>query len=54
LREGQEIDREVDGKSYKPLLDRLEDFQRVAEKARREYFERQRAKEEALVSSKEA
>lgn len=50
FREGQEVDREVDGKNYKPFLNRLEDFERVAEKARREYFERQRAKEGALVS----
>jgi hypothetical protein len=40
LREGQEIDREVNDKNYKPFLNRLEDFQRVAEKSRREYLER--------------
>lgn len=40
LREGQEIDREVDGKNYPPFLNRFEDFQRVAEKARREFLER--------------
>lgn len=38
--EGQEVDREIDGKNYKPFLNPLEDFQRVAEKARREYLER--------------
>lgn len=40
LREGQEIDREIDGKNYPPFLNRLEDFQRVAEKSRKEYLER--------------
>lgn len=48
LREGQGIDKEVHGKDYPPFLNKLEDFQRVAEKARREYFERQRTKEGAL------
>ena len=41
LRDGQGVDREVDGKNYKPFLNPLEDFQRVAEKARREDLERQ-------------
>ncbi|MBI4089358.1 MAG: hypothetical protein HY424_01465 [Candidatus Levybacteria bacterium] len=40
LREDQQIDREVDGKDYKPFLNPLADFQRVAEKSRKEYFER--------------
>ena len=40
FREGQEVDREVDGKNYKPFLNSLEDFQRVAEKSRKEYLER--------------
>lgn len=40
LRENQNIDREVDSRNYTPFLNRLEDFQRVAEKARREYLER--------------
>ncbi|MBI2613612.1 MAG: hypothetical protein HYW62_02475 [Candidatus Levybacteria bacterium] len=40
FREGQEVDREVNGRNYKPFLNRLKDFQRVAEKARKEYLER--------------
>lgn len=53
LREGQGVDREVNGKEYKPFLNDLKDFQRIAEKARNEYFERHKTKEGALVSSKE-
>lgn len=45
FREGQQIDREVDGKNYTPFLNRLEDFQRVAKKARQEYFERIKTQE---------
>lgn len=45
FREGQEVDREVDGRNYPPFLNRLEDFQRVATKAREEYLERNRIKE---------
>lgn len=45
FREGQEIDREVDGKNYEPFLNKVEDFQRVAEKSRREYFDRIRSQE---------
>ena len=48
FREGQEVDREVDGKSYKPFLNPLSDFQRVAEKSRKEYLERTRTKEGVL------
>jgi len=48
FREGQEVDREVDGKNYKPFLNRLEDFQRVAEKARKEYLERTKMQEGIL------
>jgi len=40
LREEQEVDREVDGKQYSPFLNPLEDFQRVAVKAREEYLAR--------------
>ena len=40
LRTDQEVDRDVDGKEYEPLLNSLEAFQRVAVKARREYLER--------------
>ena len=40
LRDGQEVDRVVDGKNYEPFINPLKDFQRVAEKARREYLER--------------
>jgi len=47
FREGQEVDREVDGRNYKPFLNQLGDFQRVAEKARKEYLER------ILVAGKE-
>lgn len=46
LREGQEIDREIDGKKYESFLNRLGEFQRVAEKARREYLERAGIKQE--------
>lgn len=42
LREGQEVDREVDGENYEPFLNSLEDFQKVAERARREYYQRLR------------
>lgn len=40
FREGQEVDREIDGEDYKPFLNPLTDFQRVAEKSRKEYLER--------------
>ena len=40
LRPGQEIDKVVDGLTYPPFLNSLEDFARIAEKARREFFER--------------
>ncbi len=53
IREGQQIDREVDGRDYEPFLNKIEDFQRVAEKARRAYIERQRTKEGVSVSTKE-
>ena len=45
LREGQEVDREINGKNYKPFLNPIGDFQRVAEKARKEYLERVRIQE---------
>lgn len=45
FREGQEVDREVDGIDYPPFLNNLSDFQRVAEKARREYLERIKIRE---------
>ena len=32
FREGQEVDREVDGKNYKPFLNRLENFQESQKK----------------------
>lgn len=51
LREGQEVDREVDGKNYEPFLNPLGDFQRVAEKARKEYLERTSAQEGVLPKS---
>ena len=41
LRAGQEVDRCVDGKNYDPFLQPLVDYQKVAEKARREYDARQ-------------
>lgn len=40
LREEQSVDREIDGIRYKSWLQSPEDFERVAEKSRREYFER--------------
>ncbi len=40
LRDGQEVDREVDGHNYETWLNNPADFERVAEKARREYLER--------------
>ena len=45
FREGQEVDREVNGRNYKPFLNRLEDFQRVARKSREEYFARLKMQE---------
>lgn len=48
LGEGQEYDREVNGKDYPSFLNRLEDFQKVAEKARNEYLERVRMQEGAF------
>lgn len=47
LRGGQIINRGVRGRYYLPFLNKLEDFQRVAEKARGEYFARQKTKEGA-------
>lgn len=49
LREGQEVDREVNGISYEPFLNRLEDFQRVAQRSREEYFERLKTKEGSTI-----
>lgn len=40
LREGQEIDRVIDGKNYETYLNDIKDFRRVVDKARREFFER--------------
>lgn len=40
LRQDQEVDREVLGEDYNPWLNSPEDFERVAEKSRREFFER--------------
>lgn len=40
LGDGQEIDHEVDERDYQPFLNDLEEFRRVAEKSRQEYFER--------------
>ncbi len=42
LRKGQEIDREVDGENYETWLEPPEDFERIAIKAREEYFARQK------------
>lgn len=36
--DGQEVDREVNGRDYPPFLNRLEDFQRVARETRVEYL----------------
>lgn len=41
LRDGQEIDRVVDGRQYSTYLNDPADMYRIAEKSRREYFERQ-------------
>ncbi len=49
FREGQEVDREVDGKDYPAFLNKFGDFQRVAEKARREYLERIKIEQEASL-----
>lgn len=51
FREGQEVDREINGKDYEPFLNRVEDFQRVAEKARKEYLERIKTQEGVLPKS---
>ena len=48
LRDGQEVDREIDEENYKPFLNPLSDFQRVAEKSRREYLERMTVGKEKL------
>lgn len=40
LREGQKIDREVDGKNYETWLQPPKDFERIATKSRQEYFDR--------------
>lgn len=40
LGDGQEIDRVVEGKDYPPFLNDLADFVRIAEKSRKEYFQR--------------
>lgn len=50
FREGQKIDREVDGENYEPFLNKFEDFQRVAEKARKEYLEGMKIEEGVLLS----
>ena len=52
LREGQEVDREVNGKYYPPFLNNLEDFLRVAEQSRGEYFARLQTEEGTLSSKK--
>lgn len=54
LRNGQEVDREVKGKEYEPFLNRLEDFQKVADMARREYLEKLQAQEGAPVVREQA
>lgn len=53
LGDNQEIDRIVDGREYNSFLSKPEDFLRVIDVARREYFERQKTREGVLVSSKE-
>lgn len=47
-REGQGIDREVEGKNYEPFLNELSDFQRVAKKAREEYLAKLKMQEGAI------
>lgn len=51
LREGHIVDREVRGKYYPPFLNKLEDFQRVAEQSRKEYVTRLQTREGAPSSS---
>lgn len=46
--DGKEVDREINGKDYEPFLNRVEDFRRVAKKAREEYLERIKTQEGVL------
>lgn len=50
LGDSQGIDRVIDGKEYNSFLNKKEDFFRVIEISRREYFEREKIKEGAVVS----
>jgi len=50
LGDNQEIDKVVDGREYNSFLSEPENFLRVIEIARREYFERRRTKEGDVVS----
>ena len=49
LRPGQNVDRKVDGKDYETWLNDPSDFERVANKAREEYFERTELSPEGKV-----
>lgn len=53
LREGQEVDREINGNNYETWLNDPVDFERVAEKARREYFERMNQAQEGTIKTNE-
>lgn len=54
LRKGQEVDRVIGGKEYEPFLNRLEDFRKVADMARREYLEKLQTQEGASVGQEQA
>jgi len=50
LGDGQRVDRVVDGTDYPTFLNELGNFQKIANNAREEYFERQKNKEGRLNS----
>ncbi len=52
LREGQEVDREVSGRNYEPLLNPIEDFRRIAEGARKGFFERLEGQQDTSIEQK--
>jgi len=51
LRDGQPIDREVNGKDYETFLNPPEDFEKVATKSRQEFLEKQKVLEKATTAS---
>lgn len=54
LREGQEVDREVNGRSYEPFLNPVDDFRRVARRSREEFLERLGKEGPVLLGKTEA